>query len=105
MSEFSKLTTKLVTPLLKQHGFKKHGPFDRSALHDFALYRKDKLEVKLTFSLHPYDYSEHGIKLEIVEANRVLLQHLSSPRKGGIQSMLNETVELLKTSPALGVYK
>ena len=45
MSEFAKLTTKLVTPLLKRRGFKKHGAFDRSPTHDEAIYRSTRASL------------------------------------------------------------
>jgi hypothetical protein len=88
MSEFSKLTTKLVTPLLKQRGFKKHGTFDRGSLSDSALYRRGDLELQLTYAFHPYDYPEVGIRMQVRDANGMIFDRLHPPAEGGTEALL-----------------
>ncbi len=88
MSEFSTLTTKLVTPLLRQRGFKKHGTFDGSPTHDSALYRREDLELKLTLAFHPYDYPDVGIGIRVRDASGILFDRLHPPAEGRTEAML-----------------
>ena len=88
MSEFSTLTTRLVTPLLRQRGFKKHGTFDRSPTHDCALYRRGDFELHLTFAFHPYDYPDLGIRIQVRDARGILFDRLHPPAEGGTEAML-----------------
>lgn len=97
MSEFSKLTTKLVTPLLKQMSFKKHGTFSRSPTHDQSVYRRGDLELQLTFAFHPYDYPEIGIRMQVRDANGVLFDRLHPPSEGGTEAMLRAVVRDIKS--------
>jgi hypothetical protein len=97
MSDFSTLTTKLVTPLLKRKGFKKHGAFERSPTSDFALYRRGNLEVKLTYAFHPYDYPYLGIRVEVRKSHRTLLDRLHPPTRGGTKVMLRAVVADLES--------
>ena len=96
MSEFSTLTTKLVTPLLKRNGFRKHGAFERSPTSDFALYRRGDLQVKLTYAFHPYDYPYLGIRLEVRGPKGPILDRLRPPTRGGTKAMLRAVVADLK---------
>lgn len=98
MSEFSTLTTKLVTPLLTRRGFKKHGSFDRSPTHDFALYRRGDLELRLTFAFHPYDYPEVGIRMQVRDATGLLFERLYPPSEGGTEVMLRAVVTDIQAS-------
>jgi hypothetical protein len=93
MSEFSTLTTRLVTPLLRQRGFKKYGSFTRSPTHDSALYRRGDLELRLTFAFHPYDYPEIGIRVEVCNANGVQFDRLYPPTGGGTEEMLRAVID------------
>jgi hypothetical protein len=97
MSEFSSLTTKLITPLLKRRGLKKTGPFSRGATHDSALYRKDGVEVELTYSIHPYDYPEIGIRLVVRGKGRATLDRLYPPGPGGVAKVLRSIADDLST--------
>jgi hypothetical protein len=98
VSEFSTLTTKLVTPLLKQRGFKKHGRFDRSPTHDSALYRRGGLELQLTFAFHPYDYPDIGIRMQVRDANGVRFDRLHPPVEGGTEAMLRAVVSDIESA-------
>ena len=100
MSEFSTLTTKLITPLLRQKGFRKLGAFDRGATHDFALYARGDTQVRLTYSFHPYDYPDHGIHLEVRASGGTLVDRLHRPTRGGIRAMLRAVAKDLKSLPA-----
>lgn len=93
MSEFSKLTTKLITPALKSRGFLKHGKFDQSPTHDSAIYRRGDIEVTLTFAFHPYDYPEVGIRLRTCNANSVVFDRLYPPAKGGIEAIFEAVLK------------
>ncbi len=92
MSEFSALTTRLVTPMLRQRGFKKRGAFERSSTHDSAVYRRGDLELRLTFAFHPYDYPDVGIRMQVGDANGILFDRLHPPTEGGTEAMLREVV-------------
>lgn len=92
MSEFSTLTTKLITPLLKQRGFKKHGSFLRTSTCDTAVYRRGGLELRLIFSVHGYDYPEIGIRMRLRDANGMLFDRLHPPTEGGMEAMLRAVV-------------
>ncbi len=96
MSEFSSLTTKLVTPLLKRNGFKKQGRFERSPSHDFALYRRGDLQVELTYAFHPYDYPYLGIRVQVRGPKRTILNRLHPPTRGGTKAMLRAALLDLK---------
>ena len=93
MSEFSTLTTKHVTPLLRQRGFKKHGSFGRGSLHDSAHYRRGDLELVLTYSLHPYDYPDVGIRLRVRDGNGSRFDRLHRPAEGGVEAMIRGVLE------------
>ena len=97
MSDFSTLTTKLVTPLLQDRGFKKVGEFDRGSTHDSAIYRRGALEVELTFAFHPYDYPELGIRLRVRDATGVLFDRLHPPAEGGTEAILQEVIRDIKS--------
>lgn len=90
MSEFSKLTTDLVTPLLDRHGFKKLGRFGGSATSDFAIYRRGDLEVRVVLAFHPYDHPNIGIQLRVQQGDRVLHEGLYPPEEGGLAVMLQK---------------
>jgi hypothetical protein len=92
MTEFSTLTTRLVTPLLRQRGFKKRGAFKRSATHDSAVYIRDDLELRLTLAFHPYDYPETGIRMEVLNAHGVRFNRLHPPAEGGIEALLRAVI-------------
>lgn len=93
MSEFSTLTTKMITPLLRQRGFTKHGKFDRSPTHDSALYRRGDLELQLTYAFHPYDYPDIGIRLQVRDDNGILFDWLYPPDEGGTEAMLRAVLK------------
>ena len=92
MSEFSSLTTKLVTPLLKSRGYKKSGVFNRSPTHDSAVYRRENTELILTLQFHPYDYPEIGIRFQIRTDGKILVDRLYPPTKGGMKAILRSVI-------------
>ncbi|WP_435017360.1 hypothetical protein TA3x_004966 [Tundrisphaera sp. TA3] len=98
MSEFSRLTTMLVTPVLRHQGFIKHGAFDHSPTHDTACYHKGSLELSLTLAFHPYDYPEMGIRMQVRDADRILFDRLHPPTEGGIEAMLQAVLKDIEAS-------
>jgi hypothetical protein len=92
MSEFSSWTTKLVTPLLRQRGFKKLGAFNRSSTHDLALYRRGDLQFQLTFAFHTYDYPDVGIWLQVRDVSGICFERFYPPCKGGVEAMLRAVI-------------
>lgn len=97
MSEFAKLTTKLVTPILKRRGFKKYGAFENSPTHDSAIYRNGDTEIRLTYAFHPYDYPDIGIRLNIHRSGTTLIDSLHPPSLGGTEAMLRAVIAELDT--------
>jgi hypothetical protein len=97
MSEFTKLTTQLVTPILKRRGFKKHGAFDGSPSHDSAVYRNGDTEVCLTYAFHPYDYPDVGIRLCVRRSGTTLVDSLHPPAPGGTEAMLRAVISKIET--------
>ncbi len=91
MSEFSVLTTKLITPLLKRRGFKKHGAFNRSPTSDRAIYRRGDIALELKFAFHPYDYPYVGIRM-LVRRRRDTFDRLHPPTEGGVEAMLRAVI-------------
>jgi len=98
MSEFSTLTTMLVTPLLKRRGFKKHGSFNRSPTSDSAVYRRGDVELCLTLAFHPYDYPDIGIRMEVCDANGIQFDRLHPPTEGGIEAMLRAVISDIESA-------
>jgi hypothetical protein len=88
MSEFSSLTTKLVTPMLKLRGFRKRGRFYRSPTSDSALYYRGDLVLKLTFAFHPNDYPYIGIQMQVRDADGIRFDRLHPPSEGGTETLL-----------------
>ncbi len=87
MSEFSALTTKLVTPVLRERGFKKHGSFTRGSIYDFAIYRRGDLEVKLTYAFGSQDYPDIGIRLRVCDGDKVRFEKLYDPIDDGTEAI------------------
>ena len=100
MSEFSSLTTKFVTPLLRQRGFKKHGKFENSPTHDSAIYRCGDIELVITYAFHPYDYPDIGIRMQVREGSKLIFDRLHPPTDGGIETMLQAIVSDIKSDLA-----
>jgi hypothetical protein len=98
MSEFSTLTTKLITPPLKRRGFKKHGTFTRSPTHDSALYRRGDVELQLTFNFHPYDYPYFGIRMQVRDAGGLLFDRLYPPTEGEVEAMLQAVLRDIESA-------
>lgn len=100
MSEFSSLTTKLVTPPMKRRGFTKRGAFSQSSTHDSAFYIRGDIELRLTFSFHPYDHPEMGIRMLVRDANGIRFDRLYPPVEGGTEAILR--CILVDLDPAIG---
>jgi len=88
MSEFTTGTTKVITPVLSGLGFKKRGRFSRSSTHDVVVYRRDDVELKLTFAFHPYDYPDVGIRVQLRDALGLRSDSLYGPTHGGTDAIL-----------------
>ncbi|MDB5338860.1 MAG: hypothetical protein JWN70_4479, partial [Planctomycetaceae bacterium] len=61
---------------------------ERSPTSDSALYRRDDLELKLTWVFHPYDYPEIGIHMQIRDPGGIRFARLYPPTEGGTEAML-----------------
>jgi len=64
-TEFTKLNSKIITPLMKSKGYKKIGKYDYGATFDQAVYKTQEKELKIIYTTHPYDYPYHGINVEM----------------------------------------
>ena len=98
MSEFSTLTTRLITPLLRLNGFKKHGTFNRSSTFDFALYKRGNVGMELTLAFHPYDYPDLGIRMQVHDDSGILFDRLHPPTEGGIEAMLRSAISDIESA-------
>ena len=88
MSEFSKQVTSLLTPTMKSLGFKKVGTFDRSALSDSATYERERSIVKVILQLHPYDYPDVGMRLQISSDSQILMDRLYPTEDGDVEALI-----------------
>jgi hypothetical protein len=100
MSEFSTLTTKLITPVLREKGFSKRGRFSRSPSWDWADYYRDNLKVRLVWCFHPYDYPELGIRLEVSDESGIRLRRVYPPCDEGAEPLIRSVLEDLKSGAA-----
>ena len=85
---------------MKQRGFKKLGKFHRTVTSDTALYRRGDLELRLSWSIHGYDYPEIGIRMLVRDATGLLFNRLFPPEEGGIEAMLRAVVREIESAPA-----
>jgi hypothetical protein len=76
MSEFSKLVTEHVTPLLKQRGFRKVGTFCRGVTFDNAVYRRGDAEVRVYYQFDIHDYPDLGLRLQVFTPKKLKLDRL-----------------------------
>ena len=72
--------------------FQKLGKFHRTVTSDTALYRRGDLELRLSWSIHGYDYPEIGIRMLVRDATGLLFNRLFPPEEGGIEAMLRAVV-------------
>lgn len=63
-TEFTRLNSEIITPLMKSKGFKKVGKYEYGATFDKAVYRSREKELQVIYTVHPYDYPYHGINIE-----------------------------------------
>ena len=81
---------------MKTKGFRKMGRYDYGATFDKAIYKSDEVEVNIIYSIHPYDYPYHGIKIKVINKEKIIEEKLYSFSEGGIEFSLNSLAEDLK---------
>ncbi|MEZ6093260.1 MAG: hypothetical protein R3C03_03335 [Pirellulaceae bacterium] len=77
-----------LTPRMKSRGFKKIGAFDRSPTHDSATYVRGISSVEVILQLHPYDYPDLGIQIQVSSNSDSVWNQLYSIEEGDIEDLI-----------------
>ena len=73
---------------MKSKGYKKIGKYDYGATFDTAVYKTENKELKITYTVHPYDYPYHGINVEMFSDRKEIFKKHYSLESGNLKYLL-----------------
>ena len=78
---------------MKSKGFRKVGKYEYGTTFDRAVYKRQEQELQVIYTVHPYDYPNHGINTEIRIDGEVKQSRYYSFETGNLNSLVRQLAQ------------